>query len=111
MKKKCFSCQHGANSTLLSSLELHKKIYDTTGKVFWFFKEGTNGQTKIASDGSFKIIKEQIKDNVGAEWSHIAEFGQSSNDNVSKDTPNKKSKAIAPKSKSKRTRKPLEGNL
>jgi hypothetical protein len=111
MKKKCFSCQHGANSTLLSSLELHKKIYDTTGKVFWFFKESKEGQTKIASDESFKIIKEQIKDNAGAEWSHIAEFGQPSNDNLSKNTANKKSKAVASESKSKRTRKPLENNL
>jgi hypothetical protein len=111
MRKKCFSCQHGAHQTVLSSLELHKKIYEQTGKVFWFFKESKDGQTKIASDGSFKVIKEKIKNNVGAEWSHIAEFGHAVNDNVSKDTPNKKPKAIKSKRPPKTVRKPLEGNL
>ncbi len=101
-KNKCFSCQHGANSTTLNSLELHQKIWKDTGKVFWFFKENKDGQTKIASDESFKIIKEQIKDNVGAEWSHIAEFGHAVNDNVSKDNRNEKLKTVASESKPKR---------
>lgn len=101
--KKCFSCQLGANQTTLTSLEIHKRDYEQTGQVYWFYKADKDSQTQIADDDSFRKIKERIKDNEGAEWSHIAEFGRTSNDNVPENTQNKKSKAFTSKRKPKKS--------
>ena len=107
-EKKCFSCQNKAPYTLKNSLLLHKNIYETTGVSFWFFKESENDKVKIADNESFNKILPKIKDNDGAEWRHISEFGNATNENVSKNIANAKPKAIKPKSQPKRVRKPLE---
>ena len=82
MKNECFSCQKNAPINTIQRLELHKRIYEQTGKVFYYFRESINGKTKIADNESFKSILPRIKKNKGSEWCHIAEFGQSTNDNV-----------------------------
>lgn len=97
MGKECFSCQQNAPLSLKQRLELHLKIYNQTGEVFWFFKESTNDNVKIADAKSFSKILEQIKDNEGAQWCHIAEFGQSNNDNVFRDTKDEKPKTTKPR--------------
>ena len=94
MKNECFSCQKTAPQSIQERLALHKRIFEQTGEVFYFFRENTNGQTKITDAKSFNTILEQIKNNEGAEWCHIAEFGQSTNDNVSKHTKDKKPEII-----------------
>jgi len=111
MKKQCFSCQRTASNSLKLELELHKRKFEQTGKVYWFYKENKEETTKIANNESFNKILGQIKDNDGAEWCHIAEFGNAINDNVHKNNSNKKSKTSTPKSKPKATRRSLEKDL
>jgi hypothetical protein len=111
MKKKCFSCQEGAPFTITNLLQLHKNIFEQTGQVFWYFKNELNGQTKIADNESFKKILPNLQQNDGAEWCHIAEFGATKNDNVSKNTSNKGYNTAKSKSKPARVRKPLEKNI
>jgi hypothetical protein len=108
---KCFSCQKGAPKTVIDMLLLHKKIYETTGKVYWFFRESETGQTKIANDKSFKVILPTIRENNGAEWRHIAEFGNVTNDNVSKHIEDEKPKTSKRKSKKRNAGESLEENI
>jgi len=107
-EKECFSCQKGAPLTVKERLILHKRLYEQTGKGFWFFREGLTGQTKIANDKSFETILPSLKEIEGSEWCHIAEFGHVVNDNVSKDNTRQKPKAIKSESKPKRTRGALD---
>jgi hypothetical protein len=109
--KECFSCQKNAPQTTKELLSLHKKIYEQKGIVFWFYKESEKSQIKIADDTSFKNILPKIKDNDGAEWCHISEFGNATNDNVFENTSNQEPEIVKPKSKSKRVRKPLDKTL
>jgi len=106
--KECFSCQKNAPQTTKELLSLHKRIYEQKGISFWFYRESENGQIKISDDASFKSILPKIKENVGAEWCHIAEFGNATNDNVFENTTDKEPEFIKPKSKQKRTRKSLD---
>jgi hypothetical protein len=102
MSKKCFSCQSGAPLTTIQSLELHKRIFEQTGQVFWYFKDELNGKTKIADEKSFSKILPTIQTIDGAEWCHIAEFGNVNNDKVSTNIANKGYKSVKSKSKTKR---------
>lgn len=99
MKTKCFSCQNDAPYSLKNSLQIHKDLYEKTGVVYWFFKEEENGKVKIADNESFKKILPKIKDNVGGQWCHIAEFGTTTDENIFGDNSNKKPKAVKPKGK------------
>jgi hypothetical protein len=108
MKKECFSCQKNAPKNTFDLLSLHKRIYDTKGISFWFYKESEKGQTLITDEASFKKILPKIKDNIGAEWSHIAEFGNVTNDNIPKDIANAEPIVIKHKSKPKRLKKSLD---
>ena len=93
MKKECFSCQKSAPKTVQDSLRLYKKIYEQTGRSFYFYKESENGKIKVADSESFKVVLPKFKNNKGANWCHIAEFGAVENDNVFGDSENAKLKA------------------
>ena len=108
MKKECFSCQKNAPKNTFDLLSLHKRIYDQKGLVFWFYKENEKSKIFITDEFSFKKILPTIKDNIGAEWCHIAEFGSAANDNFPENITNTESLFVKQKSKPKRTKKPLE---
>jgi hypothetical protein len=108
MKTKCFSCQNDAPYSLKNSLQIHKDLYEKTGVVYWFFKEEENGKVKIADNESFNKILPKIKDNIGVQWCHIAEFGTTADENILRDNPNEKLETAKPKSKRGTTKRSLD---
>ena len=99
MKTKCFSCQNNAPYSLKNSLQIHKDLYEKTGVVYWFFKEEENGKVKIADNESFNNILPKIKNNIGVQWCHIAEFGTTTDENILRDNTNEKPKTVKQKGK------------
>ena len=108
MKTKCFSCQNNAPYSLKNSLQIHKDLYEKTGVVYWFFKEEENGKVKIADNESFNKILPKIKNNIGVQWCHIAEFGTTTDENILGNNPNEKPKTVKQKSKRGGTKRTLD---